>query len=571
MKITSWGKRISTAGLTFSMLATMFGCSDTTAKPAEQTPAEPPKIEPAKPEAEPAGAEVKGADHNVLLITVDQEHYFAEYPEGSSYKARRLLAELGTTFEKHYACSNMSTSSRSVMFTGTHVPDTGMIDNTDFAWQGAMDDTLTTVGDMMREAGYYTALKGKWHLGDASILHEGAQLTDLESYGYADWGGTDYIGSVKEGNEMDPVIVSETLDWLETTGKRLNGEGTPFFLNVNLVNPHDIMNYDITGYQSPFMQLSGRPEDALYDKTYDAPIPSTWDFDFKAEDVPDALRIFQAHWGLFAGVIRDADTWKDYQDYYFNCIQDSDDNLMQILDYLQESGLMDNTVIVFTADHGEMHGSHGLKGKGGFLYENNIHVPLIIVHPDYEGGRTVSTVTSHVDIAPTLVDMANIPDGKKAEITAGLPGKSLLPLMDGRETSVREASLFCFEMLSMTALQFGRDAEGNTTYSFDVNARGMVRGVVTERYKFVRYFSPVGFNTPTTLDELFANNDVQLFDLAADPEEMVNLAADPDANAELLTQMNELLNETIRQELGEDDGMHVMKVLKALQERSNAA
>jgi arylsulfatase len=66
-------------------------------------------------------------------VTVDQEHYFSEYPEGTSFKARQLLEELGTTFEKHYACSNMSTSSRSVMFTGTHIPDTGMIDNTDFA------------------------------------------------------------------------------------------------------------------------------------------------------------------------------------------------------------------------------------------------------------------------------------------------------------------------------------------------------------------------------------------------------------------------------------------------------
>lgn len=559
-----------------AVLAAQAGCSAPAAEPAEpaaQTqPVESAKpAEPTQPQ-QPAETEPEAPkDYNVLLITVDQEHYFAEYPEGTNYKARQLLAELGTTFEKHYACSNMSTSSRSVLFTGTHIPDTGMIDNTDFAWQGAMDDTLTTMGDMMREAGYYTALKGKWHLGDASILHGGAELTDLESYGYADWGGTDYIGSVKEGNETDPVIVSEALDWLGGTGKQLNDEGTPFFLNINMVNPHDIMNYDITGYQSPFMQLSGKPDGALYEKTYDTPVPASWNFDFSAADVPDALRIFQAHWGLFAGVIRDEDVWKDYQNYYFNCIQDSDDNLMMLLDYLRDSGLMDNTVIVFTADHGEMHGNHGMKGKGGFLYENNVHVPLIIVHPDYAGGRTVSAVTSHVDLAPTLVDLANLPAEKKAEITASLPGHSLLPLLDGSAEKVRDASLFCFEMLSMTALQFGRDAEGNTTYSFDVTARGMVRGVVTERYKFVRYFAPVDFNTPTTPDELFAHNDVQLFDLSADPEELVNLAADPDANAELIMELNDLLNQTIAQEIGQDDGLHVMKVLKALQERNNAA
>ncbi len=66
---------------------------------------------------------------NILFITVDQQHYFSEDPQGTNWKARQLLSELGTTFEKHFACSNMSTSSRSVMFTGKHIPDTGMIDN----------------------------------------------------------------------------------------------------------------------------------------------------------------------------------------------------------------------------------------------------------------------------------------------------------------------------------------------------------------------------------------------------------------------------------------------------------
>ena len=546
----NWSKKITSIGLTATLLAAQSGAAPALAEEATTT----------KTDTSEGG-------YNVLLITVDQEHYFSDYPAGTQWKARQLLQELGTTFEKHYACSNMSTSSRSVLFTGTHITETGMIDNTDFAWQGAMDDNLTTMGDMMRQAGYYTALKGKWHLGDASILHEGAQLTDLESYGYADWGGTDYIGSVKEGNEMDPVIVSETLEWLDGTGKKLNSEGIPFFLNVNLVNPHDIMNYDITGYQSPFMKLSGRPEDALYDTTYDVPIPSTWNFDFTAPDVPDALRIYQGHWGLFAGIYHDADVWQDYQNYYFNCIQDSDNNLMLILDYLMESGMLESTVVVFTADHGEMQGSHGLKGKGGFLYENNVHVPLIIVHPDYEGGRTVSALTSHVDLAPTLVDLTRLSAEQKAEITAGLPGRSLLPLLDGSTDKVRDASLFCFEMLSMTGLQFGRNAEGSVTYSFDVTARGMVRGIVTEQYKFVRYFAPVGFNTPATLDELYEKNDVQLFDLNTDPDEMVNLAADREANADLIAQMNALLNETIAQEIGADDGMHVLRVLKALQER----
>ncbi len=66
------------------------------------------------------------------------------------------------------------------MFTGTHLPLTGMVDNTDYAWQDALDERITTIGDRMRDAGYYTALKGKWHLGDASIINDNARLTNLE-------------------------------------------------------------------------------------------------------------------------------------------------------------------------------------------------------------------------------------------------------------------------------------------------------------------------------------------------------------------------------------------------------
>jgi arylsulfatase len=430
-----------------------------------------------------------------------------------------------------------------------------------------MDDSITTIGDMMREAGYYSALKGKWHLGDASILTDAkATLTDLNEYGYSDWGGKDYIGKVHEGHETDPLIVSEAVDWLDTKGKELLEEDKPFFLQVNLINPHDIMDYDNMGYESPNMEMGGKPDDPLYDTTYDAPIPESWDFDITTPDVPDAIRVYDEIWTFNSGKITDQEHWQDFQNYYFNAIQDSDNNLMDILDYLQNNGLMENTVIVFTADHGEMHGSHSLKGKGGFLYDNNMHVPLIIVHPDYEGGRRISAVTSHVDLAPTMVDLTNASAEKKAEITEGLPGHSLMPLMDGSADSVRDASLFCFEMLSFSAVEFVTDDEGNVVRELHVEKPGMIRGITTDKYKFVRYFQPLDFNTPQTLDELFEHNDVQLFDLEADPEELVNLAADPEANKDLILELNDLLNETIAREIGEDDGAEVKKAVDIIQE-----
>jgi len=494
--------------------------------------------------------------YNILFITTDQEHFFSEYPEGTEYKARKLLSEMGTTFEKHYVCSNMSTSSRSVIYTGTHITDTKMIDNTDFPWQGALDESVTTIGDRMREAGYYTAYKGKWHMGKESILEENAEkLTSLEGYGFADWGGKDYIGSMHEGYEADPIIAQEAIDWLEDKGKKLNDDGVPFFLAVNMVNPHDIMEYDNTGFESMMLELGGAPDDPVYQKKYDVKAPASWNMDLNADDVPQAIRNYHDRWTMQTGDITREEDWRDYQDYYLNCIQDSDNSLMKIISAVKENDMLDNTIIVFTADHGELHGSHALKGKGGMLYDNNIHVPLIIVHPDYEGNKAVSAITSHMDLAPTFIDIA----GKSSE---QLAGSSLINLMDGKETTIREGALFCFEMLSLATMDVGMGPEGKPEFSFKPEQRGMVRGITTDRYKYARYFGPMGFNMPETLDEIMEHNDVQLFDLKNDSDELINLASDPIANKELILEMNGKLNDLIRKEIGNDEGQEVKECLK---------
>lgn len=140
-----------------------------------------------------------------------------------------------------------------------------------------------------------------------------------------------------------------------------------------------------------------------------------------------------------------------------------------------------------------------------------------------------------------------------------------MPLIDGTQTSVRSGALFCYEMLSMTAISTTKDENGNFQYSMDTSARGMVRGLITKNYKFVRYFSPLDYQTPTTMEELFACNDVQLFDMKNDPEELNNLASDPEANEELIMELNAELNRLIESEIGTDDGAHVAQVVHGLQ------
>lgn len=516
-------------------------------------------------------------NYNILFITVDQEQYMEQYPAGSNYKARELLASMGTTFEKHYACSNMSTSSRSVIYTGTHITQTGMIDNTDFDWQEPMSEDLTTIGDTIMRAGYYSAYMGKWHMGDASVLSgEQSKLTSLDAYGFYDWNQKgDKSGAMWEGYEEDPGTTEAATLWLKEKGVAKNAEGQPFFLAVNFVNPHDIMYYNTDNdFVSSGFTVGGAQDEALFKKTYDSPIPATWNQNLSDGSLPSAVARFKAVWERRVGTVDTAEGWRDFRNYYFNCIQDSDNNLMTLLNAVKDSGLLDNTIIVFTADHGEMAGAHGLKGKGGNVFDESIHVPLIIVHPDYEGGRAVSSVTSHLDLAPTLLQMTNAEDVKP--LTLGLPGKNLLELMGGKEKSVRKGALYCFEMISMTMQEYNRDTNGNVLgTSFNMENRGFIRCVITEEYKFARYFSAGNFNTPKTLEELIANNDLELYDLRKDRGETTNLAAqkNPDGSlkyADIIMAQNEILNRLIAEEIGVDDGREfstLLPILKGIEQQ----
>lgn len=510
-------------------------------------------------------------NYNILFITTDQERYFKEYPKGSAYEARELLASMGTTFEKHYCCATMSTSSRSVIFTGQHIPHTKMIDNIDFGWQNPLSEEITTVGDRMRMAGYYSALKGKWHMGDASLISDAQQnITDLTEHGFSDWGADgDYIGGVWDGYLKDAEIVNDTLEWLQNVGLKQNLQGRSFFLSVNLINPHDIMCFTTDENTVGFVSVGGAPDDEVYKKTYNEPLPSSWDKDVTDGTLPEALARYKNYDNRVTGVINTPEDWKTFRDYYFNCIQDSDNHLMDILLGLEQMELLNNTIIIFTSDHGEMSGAHGLKGKGGLVYEENLHVPLVVYHPEYEGGHSIHSLTSHIDLAPTFIHMTGLSEEEKAEIAKGLPGKNLMTLIDGTAQSVRKGALFCSELISTSMARVVLGENRKILYfTIDESVRGLMRAVITERYKFARYFSGY-FNTPTTFEEVVENNDMVLYDLENDPEELHNMANDPQAHKELIMEMNDLLNELIAREIGVDDGEHFHQVIKEYRESLN--
>lgn len=491
-------------------------------------------------------------NYNIIFILNDQEHFMREYPIGSDFKGREQMRSMGTTFENHYICSNVSTPSRSAIYTGKHITQTRMLDNTNYGFQLDMDPNLTTIGDMFRQANYYSAYKGKWHLSK--------DVASLEEYGFSNFGDQgDRHGGPLEGYEQDGNIANEAIHWINTKGIERNQAGQSFFLAVNFINPHDIMFFNEYPDQSSIFETNHAPSVPLYAKTYPlAPIEPSWSQPIDEPGRPMVHEEFFLNWNKMVGhAPKNAAHWAIFRDYYYNCIQDSDNQLLKILQTLTEKGLLNNTIIVMTSDHGEMLGAHGLKGKAGFIYENNIHVPLVIYHPEYKGNRRCQSITSHLDIAPTLIDMTHA--AQKQSITAGLKGYSMVPLLQNTSSWIRdeEGALFVFDMISMMdRSSYGHP--GQKDFKFNIQNRGFLRGIITKDFKFARYFSPIEFNWPQSLEELYRGNDVEMYRKPGD--EMTNLAFDlPKVQANpwlssIVTSYNQKLNALITREMGIDDG-----------------
>ena len=214
-----------------------------------------------------------------------------------------------------------------------------------------------------------------------------------------------------------------------------------------------------------------------------------------------------------------------------------------------------------------------MRGKGTTAYKEQNHIPLMIIHPAYPGGKECQAITSQLDLATTILAMTGKDSKSIAKVAEGLKGKDLTPLFKEPEKakvdSARPASLFNFNMLMFTSwfwaektyswLMSGKYDYRESAKILDAHQpnfanRVGIRSVFDGRYRFSRYFSPLQFNTPTTMEEMLAKNDLELFDLQIDPNEMNNLAMDPVKNGDLIMAMNKIMNERIAQEVGIDDG-----------------
>jgi Sulfatase len=318
----------------------------------------------------------------------------------------------------------------------------------------------------------------------------------------------------------------------------------PWCLVMGLVNPHDICWYpaDQPGYQARFAQrtaawrtvipspIPGQPPVAPFGGSLEA----LFDLPANHHDLLDTKPRVQKQWtweelhGFFGHIAHDdAATWRRALDYYFRLHELGDVELGRILDALDETGAADDTVVVYTSDHGEQAGSHGMRGKGPFAYDEIMRVPLVVRAPGRTTpGSATDSLTSSVDVASLLCSLAGVPTVDQGS----LRGVDLSPLLGDPSTTVRDHVLFCQEQAwhrSCIPLNYA------------------LRGYFDGNTKYVRYYGTGGGcdNVGQGLDWLPSmrvpsdgdpwDMEQELYDLSDDPGELRNLAVEPSRRGEV--------------------------------------
>ncbi|MTI00031.1 sulfatase-like hydrolase/transferase [Roseibium sp. RKSG952] len=525
--------------------------------------------------------------YNMILFISDEEAYHLRPTEGYDLPAREELRRRGTTFHRHYIGSAMCTPSRGVMFSGQPPQINGIYDQMELGYVPSLPKDKPSMGTIFKALGYQTAYFGKFELRKDIIYPKNDinYLESLKEYGFDRFAPDgDKIGGPDQAYDTDMYTGSEAVRWLRTNAHDLNRQGIPWFMVVSFVSPHDIMYADANTAGQKIqesavgMRLTPPPENEHFEKKWNFPPSPTHFQPLKEKGRPEAQWAYWQGWSEFLGFIPTdkPDMWDIYYNYYLNLIQDNDRNLQTVLNTLSALDLWDSTVVMRTADHGELGGSHGgLRGKGPLPYEEETHVPQVIVHPEHPGGRNCHSITSHLDLIPTLVGMTNKQESDRKKAIEGLPGvdfSSLLQDPDNADTNaVREGILFNYVGLQTVDWHYMKAANVYvakqewvppfTELKPDVSLKGFIYFVFDGRYKFSRYFAPDNFNQPTTLEEILKNNELELYDLEKDTEELLNLALEPEVYKDLILRMNDLMNKLIDKEVGTDDGSFLPRSL----------
>jgi len=422
---------------------------------------------------------------NILVITTDQQWADAMSCAGNPYlntPAMDSLARDGMMFEAAYTANPICVPARTSYMTGTIPHENGVTTNIS---RNQIDFDVPCLAKVFRDNGYDTGYVGKWHIP--------RRIEDLQ------WSGFNYLASIRNNN-VDFDIPKSCEAFI------LKDRDNPFFLIASFVNPHDICEWArFHSSVEDWSRFGKMPNGEIGD-----PPPPEQCPPFRANKAipdgePQVIREHQAdenmqhayparHWEPDDG------RWRQYLWGYYRMTELVDKYIGQVLETLQKSDQLDNTVIVFTSDHGDGIGSHHWNQKTIF-YDEISRVPFIVSwkgHTRPCGRDRTHLVNVGLDLFPTLFDFAGI------EKPARLHGLSVVPFACSGDDAP-----------SHPYIVVENNLHGGSSNPIEVNGR-MVRSL---RYKYIRYNK----GRPSE----------QLFDLELDPGEMRDLTRDPDAREAL--------------------------------------
>lgn len=499
------------------------------------------------------GQPVDPASPNIVFIFSDDHANKAISAYGSPYiktpNIDRIAVE-GMRFDRCLVTNSICGPSRAVILTGKYSHLNGFRQN-----GNRFDGGQQTFPKLLRAAGYQTALFGKWHLeSEPTGFDDWGILNGQGEYDHPDW--ITASGKQQLQGYVSDVITDQAIHWLEN--KRSADQ--PFMLMVQHKAPHrewrpgpdhldDFRNAGFVEPETLFDDYSGRSAVvAEQEMTIARHMRDGWDLklwtvsdrdkapwknfhsrmsDEERARFEDAYREENESYLANRDNMSEADQvrWKfrRYLADYLRCIQSVDDNVGRLLDWLEKSGLAENTVVIYSSDQGFYLGEHGWYDKR-WIFEESLRTPLLVRWP----GKTLAAsdcarIVSNLDFAPTFLELAGV------QIPEDMQGSSLVPLLRGEQ------------------VPDWRDAFYYHYYELDTHRVAGHYGIVTDRYKLVHYNRRLGQDgKPESIDQR------DLFDLQVDPNEVKSFYGDP-AYEEVRQQLSSRL-QALREKLQVPDG-----------------
>jgi choline-sulfatase len=464
-----------------------------------------------------AAASRSVAGMNIVLFISDQERAIQHFPPNwlqRNLPGMRRLRRNGVSFERAFCSACMCSPSRASLMTGYFPAQHGVKYTLEADMKNPvrnpqvempLPEELANMATVMKAAGYTTIYKGKWHLSKPPYGEEATQEI-VSKYGFDRWdppdaganqdieqAGGGYAQNDRRYMRAPGNDASEgALKYLDTAA----AQEQPFFMVVSLVNPHDVLFYpkvfEEAGYKERWLKGEMHP-------------PATVDEDLSTK--PSVQQEFVTLMNTLGGRLNTREKQRNYLNFYGNLMKKSDKYLVDVMDKLEETGLMDDTLIIRTSDHGEMGLSHGgMRQKNFNFYEETLRVPLVYSNPKlYPKPHTSDALVSHVDLLPTMANLVAAPKSARASWEG--VDYSKLVLRPTPERSTQDYVVFTYDDY--------QSGQPNPPYPKPPNHIVSIR---EERWKLAKYYDvhPVRRRRKPPQWEMY--------DLKRDPLERNNLA-----------------------------------------------